>query len=107
MPLAPRLPFEWDDANRNHIARHHVTPDEAEQVLLGASLPLEIEERSGERRHTELGETADGRLLVVVWTWRRGRARVVTAFPANQRWRSFWNRVQKEGSDAQKEIGRS
>lgn len=25
--------FEWDDANIEHIAKHHVVPEEAEQVF--------------------------------------------------------------------------
>ena len=99
MTGGPKPAFDWDDANTAHIARHKVTPDEAEQVVSGASLPIETETRSDEDRHTELGETTAGRLLVVVWTWRRGRIRVVTAFPANRKWRALWRRV-KGGRDA-------
>ena len=68
-------------------------PVEAEQVIRGASLPLETGERGGEDRHTELGETDEGRLLLVVWTWRRRRIRVVTAFPANRKFRAWWKRI--------------
>jgi uncharacterized DUF497 family protein len=96
MPGAGRPAFDWDDANHVHIARHGVAPAEAEQIVLGASLPLESNERSGEIRHTELGETTEGRLLLVVWTWRRRRIRVVTAFPANRKWRAFWKRIKGE-----------
>ena len=97
--------FDWDGANIGHIARHGVTPREAEQVVRGAALPTELESRSGEERHTELGETAAGRLLLVVWTWRGDRMRVVTAFVANRKWREFWKRM-KGGRDAQEETGR-
>ena len=93
MPGAKNPAFDWDAANTAHVARHGVRPDEAEQVLSGASLPLEAEERSGEERHAELGETASGRVLVVVWTRRRRRIRVVTAFPANRKWRALWHRI--------------
>ena len=92
MPGSTRTPFDWDQANTDHIARHKVTPAEAEQVISGASLPIETEDRGGEERHTELGQTAAGRLVVVVWTWRRRRIRVVTAFPASGRWRALWRR---------------
>ncbi len=101
MDLKPGQPaplFDWDDANRAHLVRHDVAPDEAEQVVLGASLPLEVEARSGEDGHTELGETSMGRLLVVVWTRRRGKIRVVTAFPAKRKWRALWRRI-KGGHD--------
>ena len=31
--------FDWDDSNRDHIARHGVTPEEAEQAyMLGVLL---------------------------------------------------------------------
>jgi hypothetical protein len=56
--------LDWDDANSAHVARHGVAPAEAEQVVLGASLPLDTEERSGEDRHTELGETTAGAAAV-------------------------------------------
>jgi uncharacterized DUF497 family protein len=96
MPEAKLPAFDWDDANTAHIARHGVSPAEAEQIVLGASLPLETEERSGEDRHTELGESAEGRLLLVVWIRRRRRIRVVTAFPANRKWRALWKRIKGE-----------
>lgn len=104
MPSGKSAAFDWDEANQGHIAKHGVTPAEAEQVIMGASLPLESEERSGEERHTELGETLAGRLPLVAWTWRRRRIRVVTAFPANRKWRALWKRL-KGGQDAEKETG--
>src|SRR6266545_3202349 len=94
MPTAPATKFEWDAANLAHIARHRVLPKEAEEVVSGGALPIENETRSGEDRHTDLGETTAGRLLVVVWTWRKGRIRVVTAFPANRKWRALWRRIE-------------
>lgn len=91
--LDTKLAFDWDDANISHIGRHGVTPAEAAQVVLGASLQIESRERSGEDRYTELGETSEGRLLLVAWTLRRGRIRVVTAFPANRKWRALWEQI--------------
>ena len=32
------LIFDWDAANLGHIAKHDVTPEEAEQVILGNPL---------------------------------------------------------------------
>jgi uncharacterized DUF497 family protein len=31
--VAVELEFDWDEANRKHIARHAVTPEEVEQAL--------------------------------------------------------------------------
>src|ERR1039458_5408885 len=41
-----KMPFDWDQANTEHIARHRVTPADAEQVISGASLPIETEDRA-------------------------------------------------------------
>lgn len=88
--------FDWDDANVSHLARHRVRPAEAEQVFRGSPLPLGSEDYAGEERHIELGETASGRLLAVVWTWRRGRIRVVTAFSPNRNLKALW-KARKKG----------
>ena len=98
--MAESRELAFDGANIAHIARHAVTPAEAEEVVSGASLPLEIEERAGEERHAELGTTARGRLLIVAWTWRRRKIRVVTAFPANRKWRARWRRLKEVETDA-------
>ena len=100
MAGSSRPAFDWDDANTAHISRHSVTPAEVEEVLAGASVSLETEKRGGEERQAELGETAQGRLLTVVWTWRRRKIRVVTAFPANRKWRVLWRRLKKGGPNA-------
>jgi uncharacterized DUF497 family protein len=73
--------FDWDDGNRNHIARHNVSCEEAEQVLLNAPLELGYEWIE-EERIAELGHTNSGRILVVISTWRGHKVRVVTAYDA-------------------------
>jgi len=78
------LVFEWDDANRRHMAEHGAAPEEAEQVLLNEPIDLPAQMRSGEERSVQVGETDEGRILMVVTTWRGGRVRVVTAFPGNR-----------------------
>jgi hypothetical protein len=67
------LVFDWDAANVGHIAKHDVTPKEAEEVVLGEPLDVElqIEEGSGEEeRLLQLGESAKGRILQLLTTWR-------------------------------------
>ncbi len=76
------LRFEWDDANRSHIAAHRVSCLEAEQVIENEPFDLEMQSVNGEERFVQLGETNAGRILVVVSTWRRTLIRVVTAFDA-------------------------
>jgi uncharacterized protein len=76
------LAFDWDAANRDHIARHRVSPEEAEQVIENDPLDIDAETVDGEERITSIGRTDQDRFLVVITTlWETG-LRVVTAFPA-------------------------
>ncbi|MGP8253178.1 MAG: BrnT family toxin [Terracidiphilus sp.] len=72
--------FDWDDANILHVAEHDVTPEEAEEVILGEPMELGFEVVGGEDRWPYIGETSQGRILRVVITLRGERIRVVTAF---------------------------
>jgi hypothetical protein len=42
--------FDWDEANIRRIARHQVTPDEAEQAILNNPLDLGPETVNGQER---------------------------------------------------------
>jgi uncharacterized DUF497 family protein len=91
--------FSWDEANRSHIAEHDVSSEEAEQVVLNNPVDLEVQLRSGEERTLQLGETRTGRVLVVVTTWRDDRIRVITAFPANKKLRTLYERRREEDGE--------
>jgi len=82
--------FDWDNGNTNHLATHKVSPEEAEQVIENNPLDLPARTVGGEERFAHLGETATGRILVVVATERDGLIRVVTAYPAKSRMRRFY-----------------
>jgi uncharacterized DUF497 family protein len=72
--------FEWDDANIEHIARHGITPEEAEQAMLNGPVEIDYQIMDGEERFVAVGMTRAGRFLTIVWTDRDGHVRVVTAF---------------------------
>ncbi|PNY80723.1 BrnT family toxin [Deinococcus koreensis] len=79
------MDFDWDFANMEHIARHKVEPDEAEEAARDPdALPMHTIHRGpqGQPRYGLLGTTESGRLLYIVLEQRLGRARVVTARPA-------------------------
>ena len=76
------LLFDWDEHNIAHIARHGVTPAEAEQVLLNSPVDYELQEEEGEERTLQIGMTLAGRMLALASTLRSCRIRVITAFPA-------------------------
>lgn len=78
--------FDWDDGNLSHVMQHGVLPAEAEQAIDDPhALATAAYDVAGEQRFGLVGETDDGRLLQVVYTWRGDRRRVVTAFPARPR----------------------
>jgi uncharacterized protein len=79
--------FEWDKQNTEHIARHDVTPEEAEQALSSDPIELAVQIRNGEERVLCAGWTNAGRMLQMVYTVRSGRIRVVTAHAASRKLR--------------------
>jgi hypothetical protein len=88
----PAVAFDWDEANIRHVARHGVLPEEAEQVILNDPVDVGVEIVEGEERCLNLGATVQGRVLLVVTTWREDRVRVVTAFEPVKRLIQFYYR---------------
>jgi len=84
------IEFDWDEANIGHLARHAVTPEEAEEVILSDPIDLGMEIVEGEERYLNLGSTQRDRVLLVVTTWREDRVRVVTAFDPVKRLIQFY-----------------
>jgi uncharacterized DUF497 family protein len=93
------MDFVWDAANIEHIARHDVTPDEAEWVIENRPLEIGKVERNGELRIVHVGETDAGRVLLVAVTYRAKQIRVVTAYPANRKVRKFYAEQKDKTND--------
>jgi uncharacterized DUF497 family protein len=85
--------FDWDQANTEHIARHAVRPDEAEQAIRNDPLDMNYEVIDGEERWTAVGHTDEYRVLLVVWTVRTDALRVVTARAVGRRARDAYLRA--------------
>jgi uncharacterized protein len=86
---------DWDEANVGHLARHSVRAEEAEQVVLSDPVDLGMEIVEGEERYVNLGATMQGRVLLVVTTWREDRVRIVTAFEPIKRLIQFYYQERK------------
>ncbi len=82
--------FEWDEANRGHLVRHRVTPEEFEQALKNDPVELGSALVNGEQRTKVAAITDRGRILEMIYTVRRGRIRAVTAYPANKKKREAY-----------------
>jgi uncharacterized DUF497 family protein len=78
--------FDWDEANIRHITRHGVTPQEVEEAFANDPLVvLATQKRSREERVLCAGLAGAGRPLQFVYTFRRGRIRVITAHTAKRK----------------------
>jgi uncharacterized DUF497 family protein len=87
------LSFEWDEANKRHLAKHDVRPEEAEQAITGDPLDIELQtagETSDEERLLQIGQTEKGRILQIVTTWRGGKVRVISAWDAPRQLRLYY-----------------
>ena len=83
--------FQWDDANRDHLALHSVAPGEAEQAILDHhAVLLEVQTGGGEERTKALGMTGAGRVLAVVFTFRGDVIRPITAYMATPRMQELY-----------------
>ncbi len=82
------MEFEWDAGNRKHIARHGITPEEAEEAIVIEPLDADVQQHEGEERVLCFGRTKSGRLLTILYAERRGKIRVVTAYEMSkqQQW---------------------
>ncbi len=84
--------FQWDDSNEEHIARHGVTPAEAEEVFFGRFLVR----RGRQGRTVVLGRSGAGRYLVVVIEKPgAGWARVITAHDMSPAARKLYSKRRK------------
>ena len=75
------MEFEWDTGNRKHIARHAITPEEAEEVAVIEPLEAAVQQRESEERVLCFGRTKAGRLLTIRYTdatARSGSSRLMT-----------------------------
>jgi uncharacterized DUF497 family protein len=73
------MEFEWDDGNRKHIARHGVTEEtDCETAMLNCISTIS-DPRGGEPRSESEG-LVNKRRLIMIWTRREERIRIITAW---------------------------
>lgn len=80
------LDFEWDEAKaRSNLAKHGIGFALARRLFrIPDCLEFEVSRPAdGERRYKRIGQL-DGVLLAVVFTWRSGALRLISARRANR-----------------------
>lgn len=98
--IAGLVGFEWDEGNATkNWERHQVTQAEAEEVFFNRPVfLLDAKSAERERRYNVLGRTNNDRLLSVIFTIRRGLARVISARPMSREERNAYAEVPPEAS---------
>ena len=54
------MEFDWDSSNIGHIARHDITPNEAEEAILIEPLETHVQPHEGEERVLCFGRPSQG-----------------------------------------------
>jgi uncharacterized DUF497 family protein len=76
------LVFAWDEWNRRHIGRHRVSVNEAEYVVRHARAPWP--EQKGDDKLVVWGPTEVGRLLQVIFVFKRPDEIEFESLPAEE-----------------------
>ncbi len=81
----------WDSWNVQHIARHHITPDEVEEVCHKFPLTLRGQQKN---RLVIIGLTEEKRILATILESKgRGIYYPITAYPADSRDIALYKRL--------------
>lgn len=80
----------WDSWNVQHIARHHVTPDEVEAVCHSDPLILRGQQKN---RLVLIGQTEERILAVILESQGKGQYYPITAYPADQKDSNLYKRL--------------
>jgi uncharacterized protein len=86
------MEFEWDeDKNRSNIAKHGIDFALAVQIFERPTVDrIDDREAYGEERTISIGMIAEGAIVVVVYTDRSGRIRIISARSALRWERRFY-----------------
>jgi uncharacterized DUF497 family protein len=93
--------YEWDrvKAAENRL-KHGVDFAEAATVLTDDfALTVEDKDAEEEQRFVTIGSSATGKTLVVVYTWRGPKVRIISARNANPREREAYEASEKRRHD--------
>lgn len=103
-PIPDLLQFEWDEGNSaKSWARHGVRPSECEEVFGQQPLLLaeDLSHSQSEPRFLALGKTFAGRRLLVVFTVRLRRLRVISARDMSRKERSAYEAARDDVGPSQ------
>jgi len=84
--------FDWDDGNRDKNLKHGVHNGESEQIFFNEPLIVldDPVHSVAEDRYAAFGKTDNGRTLVVIFTVRGKKIRVISARDMNRKERKYY-----------------
>ncbi len=87
--------FDWDEGNREKNQKHNVNHWECEQVFFNEPLIIldDTKHSVAENRFAAFGQTDAGRRLVVIYTMRQKRLRVISARDMSKKERDFYEKT--------------
>ena len=87
------MEFEWDEAkNQTNNRKHGIGFETAKRIFEGPVATLADRRRDyGEDRNISIGRVEPGALIVVAYTERHGRIRLISARPASRRERKAYH----------------
>jgi len=90
--------FDWDDGNRDKNLKHNVQNCECEQVFFNDPIIILDDPKHSitEDRFAAFGKTDGGRRLVVIYTKRGSKIRVISARDMNKKENQFYENFRKE-----------
>ena len=87
------MDFEWDETkNQTNIRKHGIGFETAMRIFEGTVATSPDRRRDyGEERHISIGRVGPGALIVVAYTERCGRIRLISACPASRKERKVYH----------------
>jgi hypothetical protein len=91
--------FDWDEGNRDkNYIKHNVSNFECEEIFLNE--PLIVLDDPGhsdsEKRFAAFGKTDDIRKLVIIYTLRNNKIRIISARDMNKKEKEFYNKYDQK-----------
>ena len=86
--------FDWDQGNIDKNRKHNVEYTECEQIFFNEPIIIleDLKHSVKEARHAAFGVTESGRRLVVIYTMRNKKLRVISARDMNKKEREFYEK---------------
>jgi uncharacterized DUF497 family protein len=96
LKLAKYIGFDWDSGNVDKsYYKHGIAPNEAEEIFFDSkALIVEDNEHSrNELRYWIIGQTNNKKMLIVVFTIRGKKIRIISARKANKKEKERYEKV--------------